>query len=270
MKVNQVQTPQETVPPPAEATFEPSKPLIPRMIKLHVSLGKTGDMASHNLIDRLERERDSLRVWTAKEMEHLSHIGNRTWLEQGWSAVKAVADCIVSVVSFAMGGYFLATGNTSAGNFLIASGVFNILQTVFARQGMWDWISETLAEKNEAARDKLKVAFPIIVSLLGLGFSIAGARLNMAPGTLLEHLETAKMYMATGGQVVDSTFKIQKGFDDARIPEIQGGLKKHEQASDLTARLLEYCMKETRRIKSTIKKPINALMQATTLASTKV
>ncbi|MGH2611806.1 MAG: hypothetical protein ACRDFB_02005 [Rhabdochlamydiaceae bacterium] len=255
-----------------DSAFESTKPILPRMIALHTSLGKTGDRTSHNILDRLEHERNGLQVWSKQEMDHLLAVANRTWMEQGWSALKTVADCVISVVSFAMGGYLLAHGNTTAGNFLIVSGVFNILQAVFARQGMWDWISKTLEEKNEAHRDRLKKIFPVIVSVLSIAFSIAGSRFasTLQPIDLINRLENVKNFISMAGKGVSSYFSIKKGFDDAHLPEIQGELKKHELSIDLLSRFLETTIKECRRIKSMIKKPINALMQVTTLASQKV
>lgn len=268
MKVSSINPVLEASRIPSANNFEPSMPLIPRMIKLHISLGKTGDIASHNFIDRLEGQRIELKAWSKKEMDYLMDVANRSWLEQGWAVVKTVADCLISVVSFALGGYFLATGNSSTGNLLIAGGIFNILQTVFARQGMWDWISETLAEKNDAVKERLKLAFPIIISVLGLGFTIATSRTTQDPNAVKKILEGFQGFVRMGGQVISTVLSIQKGFDDARAPAIQGELEKSKQNLDLLSRLLDYCMKETRRIK--LKKPITALIQATTLAAQKV
>jgi hypothetical protein len=242
------------------------------MLKLHGALGKTGDGAAHNILDRLEHEKGELQIWSKKQMDHLIAVANRTWLEHSWSAVKTVAECVVSVVSFAMGGYFLAQGGVSVGGALIASGVLNILQTVFARQGMWDWISRTLEEKNETYRNHLKPAFPIVILFFNLALSAAGHRYAtvLPPTTLIQYLEGAKGLISTGGEFTRIYLSIKKGYDDARLPEIQGGLKRHELSIDLLARFLESILKEGRRIKSAVKQPINALMQATNLASQKV
>jgi hypothetical protein len=271
MKIGSINPVLETSQIPPPKSFEPSRPsLTPRLIGIHISLGRTADKISHNILDGEERKGAEAKVLSQQDIEHLQKIKNRTWLEDGWSAVKTVADCIVSVVSFALGGYFLTTGNATEGNLLIAAGIFNILQTVFARQGMWDWITETLAETNDAAREKLKMAFPIIISLLGLGFSIAGSRLQMQPNTLSETLQAVSAMIKMGGDFVSKILSIQKGFDDARLLAIQGPMKKNELDIDLLARLVDYCLKQTRQIKSTIKKAATVMMQSTTLASNKV
>lgn len=258
--------------PVTPSSFEPSKPILPRMLALHISLGKTGDKASHTTLDSLERQEKELHVWSKEQMDHLLAVANRTWMEHAWSSLKTVADCVISIASFVMGGYFLAHGDTTTGNTLIAVGVFNILQTVFARQGMWDWITETIAEKHDAYRDRLKMALPVIVTTLSIAFSIASSKFaaNTAPidvAKMVLQIQGAISVIAQGG---NGYLAIKKGYDDAQLPGIQGELKKHEQSIDLYSRLLETFMRETKQIKSSIKKPINALMQATTLASQKV
>ncbi len=266
--INRVHTSSQTT----ASNFEPSKPILPRMLALHLSLGKTGDKASHNVLDSLERKQVELQLWSKQEMDHLLVVANRTWMEHAWSSLKTVADCVISIASFVMGGYFLAHGDTTTGNTLIAVGVFNILQTVFARQGMWDWITETIAEKHEAYRERLKMALPIIVATLSIAFSIASSKFaaNTAPidvAKMVLQIQGAISVIAQGG---NGYLSIKKGYDNAQLPAIQGELKKHEQSIDLFSRLLEIFMRETKQIKSSIKKPINALMQATTLASQKV
>ena len=62
MKVSSIHPVLESSRIPPGSYFEPSKPLIPRMIKLHISLGKTGDIPSHNFIDRLEGQRVELKA----------------------------------------------------------------------------------------------------------------------------------------------------------------------------------------------------------------
>lgn len=257
---------------PGAKSFEPSKPVLVRMMEVHRSLGKTGDTASHYILDRLEVERVQLQVWSKKEMDHLLEVSNRTLLEHTWSTLKTVAESFISVFSFVMGGYLLANGDATAGNFLIATGVFNILQSVFTRQGMWDWITDTLAEKHEAYRDRLKLALPIIISTLSLAFSIAGSRFvaTIQPTDLVATLEQARGYIGFGAQGMSSYLTIRKSLEEAKLPGLQAELKLHEQNTDLLTRLLDACIKEGRRMKSMIKKPINALMQASTLASQKV
>ncbi len=257
---------------PAQKPFEPSKPVLLRMMDVHRSLGKTGDTASHYILDRIEGERVQLQIWSKKEMDHLMEVANRTLLEHTWSTLKTVAESFISVFSFVMGGYLLANGDATAGNFLIATGVFNILQSVFARQGMWDWITDTLAEKHEAYRDRLKLALPIIISTLSLAFSIAGSRFvaTMQPTDLVVLLEKARGFIGVGAQGMSSYLTIRKSWEEAKLPGLQAELKSLEQNTDLLTRLLDACIKEGRRMKSMVKKPINALMQATTLASQKV
>src|SRR3569832_1344871 len=137
---NTVLSPVGTSSPDPKA-FEPSKPVLIRMMAVHRSLGKTADATSHYILDRIEAEKVQLQAWSKKEMDHLMEVAKRTALEHTWATLKTIAESFVSVFSFVMGGYLLANGDANAGNFLIASGVFNVLQAVFARQGMWDWIT---------------------------------------------------------------------------------------------------------------------------------
>ncbi len=262
--------------PSKDAFSLTSKPVLERMIKVRGSLSHTADQAAHRIIDRLENEQKNLQTLSKKHMDHLLAVANRTMIEHTWLALKAVAECFISVLSFNMGILFLTQGNSTEGNALIAFGIFNILQTVFTRQGMWDWITRTLEEKNETHRERLKMVFPIMVSFLSLGFSIASPRYmasymaSIASSDLLKQLEQVQTLMGYGGSGVTAFLSIQKGFKEANLAGIQADLKAHEQTSDFLTRLLDYLMKETRRIKSSIKNPINKLIQAQTLATQKV
>lgn len=257
---------------PGAKPFEPSKPVLVRMMEVHKSLGNTGDAASHYILDRIQGKRAELQVWCKKHMDHLIEVSKRTLLEHTWSTLKTVAESFISVFSFVMGGYLLANGDATAGNFLITTGVFNILQSVFARQGMWDWITETLAEKHEASRDRLKLALPIIISTLSLAFSIAGSRFSatMQPTDLVVRLEKAREFIAIGAQGMSSYLTICKSWEEAKLPSLQAELKSHEQNIDLLARLLDTCIKESRRMKSMIKQTAQKMMQRATNISEKV
>ncbi len=252
------------------STFEPSKPLIPRMLNLREKLSKTADLATHNLIDRLENENNQLKLWSKEQLDHLLANASLSWADQAWSYLETIASSVLALFNVAAGSYLIASNQGASGHYLIAAGVLNILHTVFTKYGMWDWIAETLAEKNEAKQAQLKMILPLISFLLSTAASMKGMPGLKATPNLMNILDWLRGSLSTATTVGGRCFSMKKEWTAARTKEIQGHLEFHKQNTDLFSRLVDFSIQETKRLKSTIKKPIVSLMQAATLAAQKV
>lgn len=256
----------------ASEAFEPSKPqLIPRLIAAHRSIGKTHEQLSHHLLDRTESEKNNLETWCKKELDHRLAQANRSWIETTWSGLDLVVNSIVGIMSLTAGYYVIAAGTSiGAGTVLVAAGVLNLLQTFLNYFGVWDKVCEILAEKTQSSKDQLKLVLPFMLFFFNIAFTLLGYSAYthfISHSNLIAVLGGLRTFLSVANQTGQSFLSIKKAEGDVNLVKIQGELKYHEQNADLLSRLVEFCIQESKQIKSNLKKPINTLLRATELAA---
>lgn len=248
-------------------SFTPSKPILPRLIHFRETAGKIGDRSTHLCLDRLEREHVDLQIVTKEQFDLKL---NQTWMDQAWSYLTLVSTAGTAIFNFVMGASLLDSGHTAAGSALIAISILEIAKELFTHYGIWDRVEKMLSEKSENAKEQLKRILPLLIAVLNFAcLSVAAQNSGIYEGAL-EGLKWLSQGLQTANSGAQSYFSYRKAEADVQSAEIKAKLDYHKQNAELLSRLVTTLIEETRRVKTTLKKPILSMIQAGTIAAQKI
>ncbi|MGR3911957.1 MAG: hypothetical protein QRY71_01430 [Candidatus Rhabdochlamydia sp.] len=260
---------------PSQNLFEPSKPLIPRLISNYQTFHKTLEAVSHVSIDTIEREHQELKILSQKEFSLLQKKAECALVEESWSTLSTVANYTATACNLGLA-YLLSHNRANQQNAwtLLAVGGLNALHLCIEGLGGWDRTLEYLLQNHSTAQDRLKTLAPMVFFLANTLLTSLSLRHHEAiPAshqTLVSLLKQVPAGLSAVATLKDHYLKTIKSQSEMHIAQNAGQIKYHQDHVDLFTTLLDLSIQQTRSIKTNLKKPILSLIQANSTAAQKV
>ncbi|MGR3974027.1 MAG: hypothetical protein QRY72_05630 [Candidatus Rhabdochlamydia sp.] len=255
--------------------FEPSKPLLPRLLSTYQAFHKTAEAISHVSLDTIEKEHEHLKILSHQEMALLQKKAECALVEQSWSTLTTLANysAVISQLGLA---YLSAHQGSSASTYLplIAAAGFNALHAYMDNLGGWNKLSESLLSNHPLAQERMNNLAPIaffLANTLATALSLRSYEtFTPSHGAAISLLQQIPAGLTKAASLKNHYLKTIKSQSELNINSHQSQIQYHQDHVNLFTSFLDLSIQQSRSIKKHLKKPILSLIQTTSIAAQKV